>query len=80
METTAQLAGRLAELVLFRLPDDYHHHFRERIRAVTLESARAAVRAHLHPERAGVVVVGDAERILPEVEALELGPVEVLDA
>lgn len=79
METTAQLAGRLAELVLFRLPDDYHHLFRERIRAVTLESARAAVRAHLHPERAGVVVVGDAERILPEVEALELGSVEVLD-
>jgi len=78
METTAQLAGRLAELVLFRLPDDYHHLFRERIREVTLEAARKAVAARLHPERAAIVVVGDPDRILPDLEALGLGAVELM--
>jgi zinc protease len=80
METTAQLAGRLAELVLFRLPDDYHHHFRDRIRAVTLEAAREAVTTRLYPERAAIVIVGDADRVLPDLEALGLGAVEVVEA
>ena len=79
METTSQLAARLAELLIFDLPDDYHHTYRDRIRAVDLESARVAVRANLDPDRSAVVVVGDAERIGAEVEALELGPVEVVD-
>lgn len=77
METTAQLAARVAELIVFGLPDDYHHTYRDRIRAVDLSAARAAVRAHLRPEFLKVVVVGDAERIGPEVGNLGLGSVEV---
>ncbi len=77
METTAQLAARLAEVIIFDLPDDYHHTYRDRIRAVDVESARVVVREHFRPERAAVIVVGDADRIGVELEALELGPVEV---
>jgi predicted Zn-dependent peptidase len=77
METTAQLAARLAELIVFGLPDDHHHRYRDRVRAVDVETARAAVARHLHPERMSIVVVGDADQILGSVEGLGLGPVSV---
>ncbi|MEX0935405.1 MAG: pitrilysin family protein [Gemmatimonadota bacterium] len=77
METTAQLASRVAELLVYQLPDDYHHRYRERIRAVDGERVRVAVREHLRPERASIVVVGDAARVVPEIEALGLGAVRV---
>jgi zinc protease len=77
METTAQLAARLAELVIYGLPDDYHHRYRDQIRAVDVETAKAAVARHLHPERMSVVIVGDADRIRGPVEALGLGPVTI---
>jgi predicted Zn-dependent peptidase len=78
METTEQLASMVAELLLFDLPDDHHHHYRERIRAVELDAVRAVLHSHLHPSKAAVVVAGDASKILTEVEALGFGPVEVV--
>jgi zinc protease len=80
METTAQLAARMAELLIFDLPDDYHHTYRERIRAVTPERAVKAAERHYRPEEAAVVIVGDAGQIRDEVEALDLGPVEVKES
>ena len=79
METTAQLAARLAELIIYDLAEDYHHTYRDRVRAVDVGSARAAVQQHLRPERSAVVVVGDADRIGPELDALGLGPVQVTE-
>ena len=78
METTSHVAGRLAELIIFELPDDYHHTACDRIRAIGVEAAGAAARAHIRPERSVVVVVGDGERISSEVEGLGLGPVKVV--
>ena len=78
METTARIAHRLADLLLFALPDDHHHTERDRIRAVGVAEAAAAARRHIRPEEAAVVVVGDAARIRAEVEGLGLGPVEVV--
>ena len=80
METTAQLAGRLVELVIFGFPEDYHHRYRDRIRSVDGEAARRAVRTHLEPARAAVVLVADADRVVASVEELDLGDVEVLGA
>jgi zinc protease len=77
METGAQLAGRVAELIAFGLPEDEHHTYRDRIRGVDREMAHAAIRAHLDPERAIVVCSGDASEIRTPLEALALGPVEV---
>lgn len=79
METTARLAGGLAELIVFDLPTDYHHTYRDRIRAVTVGGAREAIRRHLHPDQSVVVVVGDAERTKDAIEALNLGSVEVAE-
>src|SRR5438132_573226 len=37
VETSGQVAGRVAELLVYDLPADYHAGYRDRIRSVTLE-------------------------------------------
>lgn len=77
LETTAQVAGRVAELLVFDLPEDYHATYRERVRAVTRDAAAGAARRHVRPAEATIVVVGDADVIRAPLEALALGPVHV---
>jgi zinc protease len=77
METAAQRAGRVAELISFQLPLDTHHHERDQIRAVTRDQAHAAVRTHLDGARAPLVLCADAEAVAAQVEALGLGVLEV---
>jgi zinc protease len=77
LETTGQVAGRVAELVIHGLPDDAWTRYRDEIRAVTPASAGEALRRHVRPDEFTVVVVGDADRVRAPLEALELGPVLV---
>lgn len=79
LQTTSGVASRLAELELYGLPHDYFDLYPSGILAVTAEDALRAAREHLHPEAAAVVIVGDAAKIRPELEALGLGPVETID-
>jgi zinc protease len=80
METTAQLAARMAELLIFDLPDDHHQIRQDRIRAVTRNQVAEAAARYLRPEQASVVIVGNVDEIREPVEALGLGPVEVRGA
>jgi zinc protease len=77
LETSNQIASRVGQLVVFGLPDDYFHGYRDRMRAVTVEETAAAARRHLRPSEAQVVVVGDASAIAGPLEALGLGAFEV---
>lgn len=79
-ETTSQTTSRLAELLVYGLPDDWHARYRDRVREVTREGALEAGRRRIRPEEFAVVVVGDAEAIRGPLEALELGPVVVEEA
>ncbi|MEZ4425001.1 MAG: pitrilysin family protein [Gemmatimonadota bacterium] len=78
-ETGGQVANQVGRLWVYDLPEDEYDLYRDRIRAVTTDAARAAGRAHVHPERAQVVVVGDADAIRADLEALGHGPVEVVE-
>jgi zinc protease len=78
-ETTAEVAGGLANVEIFRLPSNYFDTYRERIAAVTAEDVLRVARTHLDPARLQVVVVGDAEAIRESVDALGLGPITVYD-
>ena len=78
LETVAQVAARVTELVVYDLPEDYHHTYRDRVRSVTAAAAAAAAARHVKPAEAQVVVVGDSDAIGPPLEALEVGPVEVV--
>jgi zinc protease len=79
LQTTDGVSGKLNTIATYGLPDDYYEHYRERLLAVTADDVLAAARTRLWPDRAAVVVAGDAEKIRPELEALDVGPVVVLD-
>lgn len=75
LQTTEQLAARLAEIFVFDLPDDYFDHYRRGIAAVTPEDVQRVAREHIHPDRLAVVVVGSAEAVEQPLKDLNIGPV-----
>jgi zinc protease len=77
LETNAQMAGRIQQLVLFDLPLDYFDEFNDRIAAVTLEDVNRVAREYLHPERFAVVIVGDRAQIEEGLRTLPY-PVEIV--
>ena len=77
LETSAAVLRGLVSLDLYGLPEDSLDTYRARVRAVdTAEAARVA-RAHLHPERLAIVLLGPASQLVPQLEGL--GPVEVVE-
>lgn len=78
LETAGQVATRVSQLVVYDLPDDHFESYRKRIRAVDVGAAAAAARRHIRPHEAQIVLVGDADVIATELEALELAPVDVV--
>lgn len=79
MESTGQVASRIAGLIVFGLPVGYYRDYRDRIREVTREQAAAAARCHIRPRELCTVVVGDADAVAPGLEDLKFGPVTIHD-
>jgi zinc protease len=79
-ETTGAIAGALASLAVYGLPDDYYDRYRDRIRSVTAEEVLDAARDHLHPEHLQIAVVGAPELVRDLLERLKLGPVVSYDS
>jgi zinc protease len=73
-ETTAAVAGALANQVIYGLPGDYFDSYRARIRAVTARSVLNAAQWHLDPSRLQAVVVGDESIVRGQLEKLAFGP------
>jgi predicted Zn-dependent peptidase len=65
-------------LSTYDLPDDELDRYRPAIEGVSGDDVLVAARAHLDLERLGVVIVGDADAIAADVEALGLGDVEIV--
>jgi zinc protease len=76
-ETPGPVVGAIAGLVVHELPDDELARYRPAIEAVTAADVLAVAQAHLHPERAAIVLVGDADRFAAELESAGLGPITV---
>lgn len=74
--TQAGLASTVAALAGVGLGLPWLREYPGRLAGVTLEQTRAASRRLLAPSKLVMVILGDAERIAPELELL--GPVEVL--
>ncbi len=79
LQTTDGVSGKLTSIATYGLPDDYYDHYRDQLLAVTAADVHEAARRRLWPDRAAVVIAGDAEKIRGELEALDLGPVLVAD-
>jgi predicted Zn-dependent peptidase len=77
-ETTGDIARRLEEAIVYRLPDDYFSRYVQNINAVTAADVQRVAQKYIQPERLAVVVVGDRQTIEPGVRALNLGPINVV--
>ena len=77
-ETSAQVAGALSGLVIHGLPDDELDRYRPAVAAVNADDVRAAAAAHIDPEAASIVVVGDVSRFEEPLRAAGYGEVEVV--
>ncbi len=76
-ETAGAVVGALSGLVVQGLPDDELTRYRPAIQAITTDDVLAAARAHVRPDDAAIVLVGEADAFVPALEAAGLGPVIV---
>lgn len=78
LETTSQVARKLAQLSVYGLSADFLSSYVPSITAVTAADIQHVANEVLHPDEAVVVIVGDAKKIEAGLEALHVGTVKVL--
>ncbi len=79
LEGTAQIAGQITALSAFNLPLTYLQDYVAAIDRVSAADVLRVARRLIPADNATIVVVGDLARIRAGIEALNLGPVTVLD-
>ncbi len=77
IETPQQVASRVADVLQRGLELDWLESYRSRISEVDTEAVRAAAGEYVHPDRAAIVVVGDATKVLEKIEGI--APVTLLN-
>jgi len=78
VETTGDIASKLAQQFIYHLPNDWLQTYVSRIAAVNAADVRRVASQYVDPEKVAVVVVGDRSKIEGELKALNLGPVKTL--
>jgi zinc protease len=66
VETQGGLIGQIVAQRLYGLPDDYLVTYCENISAVTADEITRVATLYVHPESIAIVIVGDAEEVLPQ--------------
>jgi zinc protease len=74
-ETGSQVLGAMQRNALLGRPDDYYDTLASRYRALTAPVIDQAARSVIDPDKLLWVVVGDAAKVRPQLDALKL-PVE----
>jgi predicted Zn-dependent peptidase len=77
-ETPPAVVGAIAGLLIHGLPMDELDRYRPSIEAVTSNDVATAASTHIHPDELQIVLVGDADAILPGLEGASFGPIEVV--
>ncbi|HEY0321142.1 MAG TPA: pitrilysin family protein [Pyrinomonadaceae bacterium] len=68
IETQEGLINRLVQIKMFNLPADYLQTYRDRISAVTAADIQRVARQYVQPDKAAIVIVGDAAAIMDQVK------------
>jgi zinc protease len=76
-ETPPAVVGAIAGLLIHDLPMDELDRYRPAIEAVSDSDVEKAASGHIDPSKLAVVLVGDADAILPSLEGAEIGPIVV---
>ena len=79
-ETMNSVAGAIAEVVRYKLPQDYWDTYAGKIRTLTPEQISTAAERYLKPQNMVWVVVGDRAKIEAGIRELNIGEVQFLDA
>jgi zinc protease len=66
-ETQEGLTGLIVSQHLYGLPDDYLQTYRENVSRVTVDEVERVAKKYIRPDSMAMVIVGDAEEILPQV-------------
>jgi zinc protease len=76
-ETAGAIVGALAGLAVHDLPHDELARYRGAIEAVTIEDVQAAAAAHVRPDAAAIVLVGDADAFGAALQDAGLGRIVI---
>jgi len=78
-ETYGQIASNISSKIKYNLPDNYFNDYLKKINKVTLNELKNAAVNNIHPKKSLILVVGDKEKILPQLEKLKLGKITEVD-
>ena len=81
LETSQQIAGKVATVLTYHLPEDYWKTYRDEVQKVQLEAVKSASQRYIH-DYPVIVIVGRAKKIkkqLAKVERLKDAKVVVYD-
>jgi predicted Zn-dependent peptidase len=77
-QSVGQIASRLGEVLLYRLPSDYFNTYIPSVLQVNGDEVTRAAHTYLDPAKVIITVVGDKAAIEKGIRALNLGRVEVM--
>jgi zinc protease len=78
-ETNRQIAHNLTTKYLYDLPNDYFHTYLDRIRDVTIEQVNKSAKDHIHTDKLVILVVGDKEKLIPQLREITSDKITELD-
>ena len=79
-ETTFAMAGALADLVRFNLPDNYFLTYQDKIESITADSVNEAAKKYLPFDKMTILIVGDESKVKEGLKSLPYGAnLEVLE-
>jgi zinc protease len=78
VQSSSDIAGRLLDMELYSLPNDYFDRYRETIAAVSAADIARVAEKYIDPDRAVIVIVGSAKQIREPLGSLGL-PLHEID-
>jgi zinc protease len=79
-ETTADMAGQLADLVVYNLPDTFFNEYVPKVQAVTAADLQRVANQRLQSQAFVVVVAGDLAKVEKPIRDANFGAVSVIKA
>jgi zinc protease len=77
-ETTGDLARKLEDLIVYKLPEDTYAKFVSSVTSITAGDLQRLAARYIQPDKMAVVVVGDRKSIEGPIRLLNLGPVNII--
>jgi zinc protease len=78
-ETDGAVAGSIADIVIYGLPEDYFDTYSTKVRSLSVSDVGKAAKKVVHPDQLVWVVVGDRSKIESGIRDLAWGEIQLLD-